>query len=77
MTITRTDPPYTGAGEREMLDAFLDYFRATLMMQCQDLSADDLRSRPIEPSSLSLLGLVSHMAEVEQFVRRGLVGGVG
>ena len=58
-----------------MLDAFLDYFRATLMMQCQDLSADDLRSRPVEPSSLSLLGLVSHMAEVERgWFRRGVAG---
>src|SRR6266568_4816324 len=60
----RTGPPVIG-GEREMLRAFLDYHRATLAMKCDGLSDQDLRRRSMPPSTLSLLGLVRHMAEVE------------
>ncbi len=61
----RTGPPVT-AGERETLRAFLDYQRATLAMKCHGLSDDDLRRQSSQPSTLSLLGLVRHMAEVER-----------
>ncbi len=53
-------------GEREMLRAFLDYHRATLAMKCDGLSEDELRRQSMPPSSLSLLGLVRHLAEVER-----------
>ncbi len=65
MTTERIGPPVT-AGEREMLRAFLDYHRATLAMKCDGLSDEDLRRRSMPPSTLSLLGLVRHMAEVER-----------
>jgi uncharacterized damage-inducible protein DinB len=65
MPIARTDPPYA-ADERSMLDTWLEYHRATLAMKCDGLSDDQLRTRSVEPSSLSLLGLVRHMAEVER-----------
>ncbi|WP_371483123.1 DinB family protein [Kitasatospora sp. NBC_00315] len=65
MTTERIGPPLIG-GEREMLRAFLDYHRATLAMKCDDLSDEDLRRRSMPPSTLSLLGLVRHMAEVER-----------
>jgi uncharacterized damage-inducible protein DinB len=65
MTTDRIGPPVTG-GEREMLRAFLDYHRATLAMKCAGLSEDELRRRSMPPSTLSLLGLVRHMAEVER-----------
>ncbi|HEX2772184.1 MAG TPA: DinB family protein [Micromonosporaceae bacterium] len=45
---------------------FLDYHRATLAMKCDGLSDDELRRRSMPPSTLSLLGLVRHMAEVER-----------
>ncbi|WP_327674771.1 DinB family protein [Kitasatospora sp. NBC_00458] len=61
----RVAPPLTG-GEREMLRAFLDFHRATLAMKCQGLTDEQLRSRSSPPSTLSLLGLVRHMAEVER-----------
>ncbi|MFJ8622814.1 DinB family protein [Kitasatospora sp. NPDC093550] len=61
----RPVPPLTG-GEREMLRAFLDFHRATLAMKCEGLSDDQLRQRSSPPSTLSLLGLVRHMAEVER-----------
>ncbi len=65
MTTERIGPPLR-AGERETLRAFLDYHRATLAMKCDDLSDDDLRRQSMPPSTLSLLGLVRHMAEVER-----------
>jgi uncharacterized damage-inducible protein DinB len=65
MVTERIAPPLA-AGEREMLRAFLDYHRATLAMKCDGLSDDDLRRQSMPPSTLSLLGLVRHMAEVER-----------
>jgi hypothetical protein len=65
VTTERIGPPVR-AGERETLRAFLDYHRATLAMKCDGLSDDDLRRQSMPPSTLSLLGLVRHMAEVER-----------
>ena len=49
-----------------MLRTFLDFHRATLAMKCDGLSDEDLRRASSPPSTLSLLGLVRHMAEVER-----------
>ena len=58
-----------------MLEAWLDYHRATLAMKCDGLSAEQLRERAVPPSTLSLLGLVRHMTEVERsWFRRTLTG---
>ncbi|MEU6205237.1 DinB family protein [Micromonospora musae] len=65
MTTERIGPPLTG-GERETLRAYLDYHRATLAMKCDGLSDEELRRQSSPPSTLSLLGLVRHMAEVER-----------
>lgn len=65
MSTERVGPPLI-AGEREMLRAFLDYHRATLAMKCDGLSDEELRRQSMPPSTLSLLGLVRHMAEVER-----------
>ncbi|HZC39488.1 MAG TPA: DinB family protein [Streptosporangiaceae bacterium] len=74
MTTDRADPPLA-AGEREMLAAWLDYHRATLARKCDGLDAAQLRERSVPPSSLSLLGLVRHMAETERgWFRRGVLG---
>ncbi len=61
----RTDPPFV-ADERPMLEAWLDYHRATLVTKCVGLEEAQLRERSAPPSTLSLLGLVRHMAEVER-----------
>ncbi|MFD7120684.1 DinB family protein [Streptomyces sp. NPDC056730] len=61
----RIAPPTLGS-ERETLRAFLDYHRATLAMKCEGLADEELRQRSMPPSTLSLLGLVRHMAEVER-----------
>lgn len=65
MAVERTDPPYR-RDERAMLEAWLEYHRATLEVKCDGLSTDQLRERSVPPSTLSLLGLVRHMAEVER-----------
>src|ERR1700751_3341394 len=54
------------AGERQMLEACVDFHRQTLLAKCAGLTADQLKQRATPPSGLSLLGLVRHMAEVER-----------
>jgi Protein of unknown function (DUF664) len=72
--VPRTDPPEV-AGERESLEAWLDYHRATLLRKCAGLTGDQLTERAAAPSSLCLLGLVRHMAEVERWwFRRRFAG---
>ncbi len=75
MTGDRTEVPRAGAGEREMLRAYLDFHRDTLAAKCAGLSDDDLRTPSVPPSGLSLLGLVRHMAEVERAWFRRVVDG--
>jgi uncharacterized damage-inducible protein DinB len=62
--IVRQDPP-SSAPEKEMLTAFLDYHRATLLIKVEGVSDEDLRRRPTV-SSMTLLGLVKHLAYVER-----------
>ncbi len=75
MTDGRTDVPRSGVGERELLRAYLDFHRDTLAAKCAGLSDEDLRRRSVPPSTLSLLGLVRHLAEVERAWFRRVVDG--
>ena len=70
----RTGPPLLG-GERETVRAYLDYHRATLALKCRGLSDDELRQRSMPPSTLTLLGLVRHLAEVERTWFRRVING--
>jgi len=63
--VTRCEPPDV-AGERSALQGWLDYHRATLLWKCRGLDGAQLTARPVESSTLSLLGLVRHMTEVER-----------
>jgi uncharacterized damage-inducible protein DinB len=63
------DPRETGAetaGERDTLLDYLRRYRLTLEMKCADLDAAQLARRSVPPSTMSLLGLVRHMADVER-----------
>jgi len=60
----RVDEPFV-AGERAMLAGFLDFNRSTLLVKCAGLTAEQLALRPAPPSTLSLLGLVRHLTDVE------------
>ena len=70
----RIDPPLE-ADERATLTAFLDFNRETLALKCDGLTDDQLRERAVPPSSLSLLGIVRHMAEVERNWFRPVLAG--
>lgn len=70
----RTEPPNQG-DERATLLGFLRWQRETLEWKCAGLDAAELARRAVAPSTLSLLGLVRHMSEVERFwFRRFLAG---
>ena len=62
----RNDPPYVG-DEREILVAYLDWHRATFEAKCAGIPPGRLSERNIPPSSLSLHGLVRHLAGVERW----------
>lgn len=59
----RQDPPLHG-DERAQILGFLDYHRETLLLKTADLSAEQL-SQTLPPSSMTLGGLVKHLAYVE------------
>lgn len=61
--------------ERSTLVGFLRWQRETLELKCSGLGADDMARRSVEPSTMSLLGLVRHLAEVERtWFRRTMAG---
>jgi uncharacterized damage-inducible protein DinB len=55
-----------GTGEREVLLDYLRHYRLTFEMKCDDLDAEQMARRSVEPSTMSLLGLLRHLAKVEQ-----------
>src|SRR6266702_4999754 len=72
--ITRQSTPSV-AGERQMLESWLDFHRQTLLSKCSGLTAEQLRQRSAPPSTMSLLGLVRHMTDVERgWFRRRIAG---
>lgn len=70
----RQDEPFTGP-ERPMLEGFLDRYRASLLLRCSGLTAGQLAERSVPPSSLSLLGIVRHLTDVERTYFRRRWGG--
>jgi uncharacterized damage-inducible protein DinB len=64
-TDTRIDPPFTGT-ENEILASFLTFLRETILYKASGLDDAQLR-RPHEPSRLTLLGVVKHLAYVERY----------
>jgi uncharacterized damage-inducible protein DinB len=53
-------------GEAATLNDYLKDYRLTLLMKCEGLSPGQLARRSVPPSTMSLLGLVRHLAEVER-----------
>ncbi|MFI7600787.1 DinB family protein [Actinoplanes sp. NPDC049681] len=49
-----------------MLQGWLEWHRQTLLTKCAGLTAEQLKKAAVEPSNLTLLGLVRHMSEVER-----------
>lgn len=71
---TRSDGPMTGA-EREVLDHWLDLYRESVLLKIAGLDAEQLCRRAVPPSTMSLVGIVRHLTEVEAYwVREVLLG---
>ncbi|MGW0784965.1 DinB family protein [Streptomyces sp. NPDC002913] len=61
--------------ERQMLEGWLNWHRETLLAKCAGLEPAQLARTTVEPSGLTLLGLVRHMAEIERWwFRRSFAG---
>ncbi|GAB3874463.1 DinB family protein [Terrabacter terrigena] len=61
--------------ERSTLLDYLRSYRLTLELKCSGLTPEQLATRSVPPSTLSLLGLVRHLAQVEQsWFRRVMAG---
>ncbi len=63
-----------GEDERSVLLDYLRYYRLTLEMKCAGLDAEQMAQRSVPPSTMSLLGLVRHVAEDERHLRRVMAG---
>ncbi|WP_331749425.1 MULTISPECIES: DinB family protein [unclassified Streptomyces] len=62
-------------GELPTLNSFLTDYRLTLRMKCEGLDAEQMARRSVPPSTMSLLGLVRHLAEVERDWRNWISDG--
>ncbi|WP_433671759.1 DinB family protein [Nocardia sp. CA-136227] len=63
--VTRSQQVLVG-DERAVLHSLLTRGREILLWKCQGLTGAQLATRSVEPSSMSLLGLIRHMTEVER-----------
>jgi hypothetical protein len=69
-------PPPFAPDEETLLLGWLAYFRDAIHRKCEGLSAEQLVRRSTPPSTLSLLGLVRHLNEMERvYVHFALRGG--
>lgn len=62
-------------GEREVVLGYLRHYRLTLEMKCAGLDAEQMARRSVPPSTMSLLGLVRHLAKVEHGWFRRVIEG--
>jgi len=68
MWVEGADDPRTYGNpmsEKATLREYLGNYRLTLEMKCGGLDAEQLARRSVPPSTLSLLGLIRHLAQVE------------
>jgi uncharacterized damage-inducible protein DinB len=79
-TASQDDPRSYGnpAGEKATYREYLGNYRLTIEMKCEGLDAGQLARRSVPPSTMSLLGLVRHLAQVENhWFQRVLQGRAG
>ena len=63
------------APERVAMETMLDHHRATLLWKCGGLTGEQLAARTVPTSTMSLLGLVRHLSDVERsWFRRRIAG---
>src|ERR1035437_6269455 len=62
-------------GEKAVLAEYLDRYRMTFEIKCEGLTAEQLATRSVPPSTMSLLGMIRHVARAEEsWTRRGFGG---
>jgi Protein of unknown function (DUF664) len=61
--------------ERSVLVEYIRAYRLTMELKCADLDADQLACRSVPPSTMSLLGLIRHMTDVERHWFRRVMAG--
>ena len=71
----RDSPGVSPEGELATLQDYLTDYRLTLLMKCEGLKAEQLARRSVPPSTMSLLGLLRHLAEVERDWRGWILPG--
>jgi uncharacterized damage-inducible protein DinB len=80
MWVDPDDDPRSKGGEQDERSVLIEYlrdYRLTFEMKCADLDAGQLARRSVPPSTMSLLGLIRHMADVERnWFRRTMAGEV-
>ena len=54
-----------GRGEKAVLAEYLDRYRMTFELKCEGLTAEQLATRSVPPSTMSLLGMIRQLARVE------------
>lgn len=59
-----------------MYQSWLDFHRGTLLWKCAGLTDTQLKAASVSPSTLTLLGLLRHMAEVERSWFRNRAAGI-
>jgi uncharacterized damage-inducible protein DinB len=62
-------------GELATLQDYLTHYRMTLRMKCGGLDAEQLARRSVPPSTMSLLGLLRHLANAERDWRNWISDG--
>ncbi|CAM5298217.1 MULTISPECIES: DinB family protein [Streptomyces] len=73
------DPRENGPALGDEVATLMEYLRCqrlTLELKCAGLDAEQLARRSVAPSTMSLLGLVRHMADVERAWFRGRMAGL-
>jgi uncharacterized damage-inducible protein DinB len=69
------EPQAQPVGEQAVLLEYLRHYRLTLPMKCDGLDAEQMARRSVPPSTMSLLGLVRHLAKVEHHWFRRVMQG--
>jgi hypothetical protein len=62
----RSGPPLLD-GDRAALEAWLEFYRETLPIKVGGLTPEQLCTRSVAPSTLTLIGIVRHLTKVERF----------
>lgn len=79
MFVSEADDPRSdgdwGNDERAILLGFLDDRRLTLELKCRGLTAAQMATPSVQPSDLTLLGLVRHLTSVESYWFGNVIAG--